>query len=97
MIATIKAWLKAHSITTHSIASAYTILLGYYAVSADFRNQVAITYQTIEAHTPAWLKPWIGIGVGLYVWYRSGKKKEVAQATTNSQLGMKKPDETAGA
>jgi hypothetical protein len=76
MIAKLTAWLKDHSITTHSVASAYTILVGYYAVSADFRNQVAITYQAIQSHIPAGLKPWIGIGTGLYIWYRSGKKKE---------------------
>ena len=76
MLAKVKLWLEQHSITTHSVASAYTILVGYYAVSADFRNQVAIAYQAVQAHVPASLKPWIGIAVGLYVWYRSGQKKD---------------------
>lgn len=82
---TIKRWLKDHSITTHSVASAWTLLCGYYAVSPDFQHQVSVAWAAAVAHTPAFIKPWVPIALGLYAWYRNGQKKEVQ--VSNPQSG----------
>lgn len=64
----VKAWLAAHSVTTHSIAVVFAALTTAYYEVPQFHDFVFSLY----GHLPQGGKSLITVGIALYGWYRRG-------------------------
>jgi hypothetical protein len=72
----IKQFFANHSISTHSIATVIAALIGAFYSVPQFHDYVLMVY----AHIPKWGKDLIATGIALYMWYRSGRATQPAQA-----------------
>lgn len=69
-MATLKAFLASHSITTHTVAAVFASLVLAYSAVPAFHDLVLHVYNAI----PGKVQEVILAALGLYAWYRNGQK-----------------------
>ena len=72
MWASIVAWYKTHSITTHSLVAAFSTLVMLYAAVPEFHQLVVNIY----AGTPPWFHQAAAAAFGIWALYQGSSSKK---------------------
>lgn len=66
----IKTWLAKYTITSHTVAGAFTTVVLFYYANPQFHTYVLQAY----GHLPSWSREAFTLIVAFVAWYKNNKK-----------------------